>query len=62
MKSLDELITEVEQGLDAIATHPSFVALLETELWDDPAIHLSDACEWLTNIRKAHENLENSTH
>lgn len=62
MKSLDELIVEAQQVLDVIAIHPSFVALLETELWDDPAIHLSDVCQWLADIRKAHEELENSTH
>lgn len=57
MKSLTELIAEAQSTLDKIAGHSDFVALLETELWDDPAITLSDARQALDDLRKAHNSL-----
>ena len=59
MESLIELIAEAQTTLDKIAAHDSFVALLEGDKWDDPAITLSDARQALDDLRKAHEDLIN---
>ena len=55
MKTLIELIGEAQNILDKIAAHDDFVALLESDLWDDPAITLSDAKQALVDMEKAHE-------
>ena len=56
MKSLIELILEAQQqALDKIAAYDDFVALLESEHWDEPGITLSDARQALEDLQKAHE-------
>ena len=57
MQTFNELIANACSALDAIAGHPDFVALLETELWDDPAISLADARQAIDNLLKAHREI-----
>ena len=61
MKSLIELLAEAQEILDKIAAHDDFVALLESEFWDNPAISLSDARQALEDLKKAQEAIQSSS-
>ncbi|MBO3462102.1 hypothetical protein G7B40_030990 [Aetokthonos hydrillicola Thurmond2011] len=50
------LINNAKEALNAIAAHDEFVRLLELELWDDPAISLSDARQALDDLEKIYES------
>lgn len=50
------LINNAQKALDAIAAHDDFARLLEMELWDDPAIILSDARQALDDLQKVYES------
>ncbi len=52
------LINNAQKALDAIAGHDDFVKLLELELWDDPAISLSDARQALDDLEKIYESVK----
>ena len=57
MKSLFELIADAQETLDKIVAHDGFVEILESELWEDPAITMSDAKEALEALQKAYEEI-----
>jgi hypothetical protein len=50
------LINNAKEALDAIAAHDDFIRLLDLELWDDPAITLSDARQALDDLQKVYES------
>ncbi len=54
MKPLETLIAEALKTLEAIATHPEFEQLTNLELWDDPAILITDATQVLRDIHRIH--------
>ena len=62
MQTLSDLIAEAQSILNKIAAHNEFVALLEGNKWDDPAITLSDARQALEDLHKAHEDTTNVRH
>ncbi len=60
MKTLHELITEALQSLDKISNHPDFVHLVNLQIWDDPAILLSDASQLLQDFQKIHNDYKST--
>ena len=57
MKTLFELIVKAQQILDKIVAHDDFVEIIESELWEDPTITMSDAKEALEALQKAYEEM-----